>query len=71
MVYTWFQVQVIRDVIQDLVDSGNGWSEEYVKQMFYSGGLSVYTTFDPKAQAAVDSVYENLDNLPYISNDWQ
>lgn len=71
VVYTWFQDQVIRDVIQDLVDSGNGWSEEYVKQMFYSGGLSVYTTFDPKAQAAVDSVYENLDNLPYISNDGQ
>ena len=46
VVYTWFQDQVIRDVIQDLVDSGNGWSEEYVKQMFYSGGLSVYTTFD-------------------------
>jgi len=61
--YSYFVDQVIRDVIDDLREK-TGYSENIVNQMVRSGGYSIYCTLDPTVQAAVDDVYQNLDNIP-------
>ncbi|MBP1737382.1 MAG: Multimodular transpeptidase-transglycosylase [Oscillospiraceae bacterium] len=69
-VYTWYEEQVITDVLSDL-ESTYDWSEELASQVLYNGGLRIYTAFDPTVQASVDEVYENTDNLNYTSSSGQ
>lgn len=61
--YTYFVDQVIRDVTADLCATYN-YTEEIAEQVVRSGGLSIYCTLNPDVQAVVDSVYENLENIP-------
>ncbi len=68
--YTWYEDQVISDVIQDLVDR-NGMSEKLATDLIYYGGLSIETCLDPGVQAVVDEVYQNMENLPYTSSSGQ
>ena len=64
--YTWYTEQVITDVINDLMDT-YGYSEMLAKDLVYSRGLKIYACVDVNVQAAVDSVYNDVENLPYIS----
>ncbi|NCB63035.1 MAG: transglycosylase, partial [Clostridia bacterium] len=65
-VYTWYEDQVIRDVISDLSKT-MGWSKDVAQQMVYNGGLSIYSCYNPNVQKAVDDIYLNTENLPYQS----
>lgn len=60
--YTYYEDQLIREVINDLREE-QGWSEQYATQMVYNGGLEIYSCYNPTVQAAVDEVYQNLDNF--------
>ncbi|MEG2421611.1 MAG: penicillin-binding transpeptidase domain-containing protein, partial [Oscillospiraceae bacterium] len=70
VVYTWYQDRVIRDVVNDLMET-YGWSNEMATNKVFNGGLSIDICMDKRAQDIVDSVYGNLENLPYISNSGQ
>ena len=65
-VYTWYEDQVINDVIQDLMDTYN-YSEKYAKDLVFSGGLEIYSCMNPDVQAAVDKIYNDRNNLNYTS----
>ncbi len=68
--YSWFEEQVISDVINDLVDTYD-YDRTYAFDLFYSGGLEIYTTVDPKVQAAVENVYYDQANIDYTSKSGQ
>ena len=57
-IFTWYEDQVINDVLTDLVDKYNI-SKEVAVNMIYYGGLSIDTCFDPEVQAYVDAVYND------------
>ena len=61
-IYSWYVETVISEVRDDLVEQ-TGMSTDYVMQMIYGGGLSIYCNYDPDAQAAVDAAYEDRGNL--------
>ncbi len=69
-VYTWYEDQVISDVIRDLMEQKD-YSEKMATDLIYYGGLKIETCIDPEIQAIVDEVYQNFDNLPYISGSGQ
>ena len=69
-VYSWYEDQVINDVIDDLVET-YGWSETYAKDKVFSGGLEIYTCMNPNVQAAVDKVYQDRSNLNATSSSGQ
>jgi len=60
--YSWYVETVINEVMDDLQEK-TGLDRRAVKQLLYSGGLSVYTNFDPNIQAKVDEVYSDPGNL--------
>ncbi|WP_195614902.1 transglycosylase domain-containing protein [Intestinimonas butyriciproducens] len=68
--YTYYEDQLIRDVIADL-QASQDWSEQVATQMVYSGGLKIYSCFNPKVQACVDEVYQNLENFNHDSSTGQ
>uniref|UniRef100_UPI0025E275DE transglycosylase domain-containing protein n=1 Tax=uncultured Pseudoflavonifractor sp. TaxID=1221379 RepID=UPI0025E275DE len=68
--YTWYEDQVIDDVVADLMEKYD-YSETTALNMIYYGGLTIETCLDMDIQNIVDSVYENMDNLPYISSSGQ
>ena len=68
--YTWYEDQVISDVVNDLMAELD-LSREAALDMFYSGGLEIDTCLNPKVQAAVDAVYEDQSNLDHVSNTGQ
>ena len=65
-VYSWYEDQVIDDVIDDLMETYN-WSEQYAKDKVFSGGLEIYSCMNPDVQAAVDKVYSDQNNLNVTS----
>ncbi len=65
-IYTWYEDAVINDVIRDLMATYN-WSEEVAKNAVFSGGLEIYTCMNPQVQEAVDTVYNDPNNLKYNS----
>lgn len=69
-VFTWYEDQVISDVISDLREQ-YGISADAAADMVYSGGLEIDTCFNPDVQAAVDAVYSNRENLNYTSSSGQ
>ena len=69
-VYSWYEDQVINDVIDDLVET-YGWSETYAKDKVFSGGLEIYTCMNPDVQAAVDKIYQDRNNLNATSSSGQ
>lgn len=62
-VYTYYQDEIIRDVISDLQRELD-LSEVVARQMVYSGGVKIYSCYAPQVQAAVDAVYNDTANLP-------
>ena len=69
-IYTWYEETVISEV-QEIMADKLGWSSQRTNQAMQRGGLRVYTCYDPAAQAVVDEVYNNRDNLDYTSGDGQ
>ncbi len=61
--YSYFEDQVIRDVIHDLSQK-EGITEDQAINMVTTGGYIIYSTIDLDAQAKVDEVYQNIDNVP-------
>ena len=68
--YSYFEDQVIRDVVGDLCEK-TGYEYDIVYKMVMTGGYSIYSTYNPDVQAAVDAVYENLSNVPNTASSQQ
>ena len=68
--YSYFEDQVIRDVVNDLC-AKTGYDYEIVYKMVMTGGYQIYSTYDPNAQAAVDAVYEDLSQIPETASSQQ
>lgn len=58
VIHSYFVDQVINEVARDLMYE-KGLDEKSAYQLVYSGGLSIYTTFDPEIQAIIDDAFEN------------
>jgi penicillin-binding protein 1A len=61
-VYSWYEDQVIDEVLSDLVTQ-IGLSETTASDLLYGGGLQIETCFDPDVQAYVDAVYNDRSSL--------
>ena len=61
--YSYFEDQVINDVVRDLSEK-TGYDQTIVRKMLMTGGYKIYSTLNPDVQAAVEEVYQNLDNIP-------
>lgn len=68
--YTWYEETVISDV-KEIMAEKFGWSSSITEQAMQRGGLRIYTCYDPDAQAIVDEIYTNRENLNYTSKDGQ
>ena len=68
--YSYFEDQVIRDVVNDLCEK-TGYDWDIVYKMVVTGGYSIFSTMNPKVQAAVDAVYADLSNLPKTASSQQ
>ncbi len=60
---SYFEDQLVNDVINDLVTRKN-YTEEFAKSQVYNGGYKIYATVDPEIQSAMESVLENKSNFP-------
>ena len=69
-IYTWYEETVISDV-REALSKEYGWSAQQTNMALQRGGLRIYTCFDPKAQAIVDDIYTNRENLDYTAKDGQ
>ena len=68
--YSYFEDQVINDVVQDLSEK-TGYDQTIVRKMLMTGGYKIYSTLNPDVQAAVEEVYQNLDNIPKTASSQQ
>ena len=62
-VYTYFEDAVTEQVFNDLMEI-KGYNESQAYNVLYSGGLSIFTTQDPKIQSICDGIYSNEENFP-------
>ncbi len=68
---SYYEDAVIDQVRDDLMKKYD-MSKEAASRMIFTGGLSIYTCFDPAAQASVDAVYQNPSNFEdYVSRTGQ
>ena len=67
---SWYVDAVITELIDYLVEE-NGMARQAATNMVYSGGLRIYTPFDPRVQRAVDQIYENWDASRYTTSSGQ
>ena len=68
--YPYFEDQVINDVVRDLSEK-TGYDQTIVRKMLMTGGYKIYSTLNPDVQAAVEEVYQNLDNIPKTASSQQ
>ena len=61
-IYSWYEEQVITDVMNDLQEEYQ-YSSQYVSQMLANGGLRIYTCVDPEVQAAAEAIYYDRSSL--------
>ena len=52
-------------MVRDLGEK-TGYETTIVRKMLMTGGYKIYSTLNPDVQAAVEEVYQNLDNIPPI-----
>ncbi len=69
-VFSWYEDQVINDVISDLVEK-LGISQTAATDLIYRGGLHIETCYDPDVQAYVDAVYTDRSVLEVDSQTGQ
>lgn len=62
-IYSYFVDEVTSQVMTDLVEK-KGYTDTQAYNLLYSGGLSIYTTQDPKIQGICDEVTRDEDNYP-------
>lgn len=60
---SYFEDQLVNDIINDLVTRKN-YTEEFAKSQVYNGGYKIYATIDPDIQSAMENVFENRANFP-------
>ncbi len=67
-VYSYYVDTVLEDVAEAMAEKdGVEWNDETkkaYKQIIQSGGYHIYSTIDPDVQAAVDSIYMDLSQIP-------
>ena len=68
--YSYFEDQVINDVVRDPSEK-TGYDQTIVRKMLMTGGYKIYSTLNPDVQAAVEEVYQNLDNIPNTASSQQ
>ena len=61
--YSWYADAVYNDVLQDLCKKFEC-SEKAAATKLMTGGYKIYCNYNPHLQSLVDSVYENLENVP-------
>jgi len=62
-IYSYYEETVISDVLRDLQEK-KGLSELAAQQLLYHGGCQIYSCLDMDIQKVVDSIYEDLSQLP-------
>lgn len=72
-VYSYFVDVVIQDVAKEMAkqDGVETWNDDVWKvylDRINRGGYSIYATIDPKVQAQVDKIYQDLKNIPKVKN---
>ncbi len=60
---SYFEDQLVNDIINDLVEQRN-YTSEFAKSQVYNGGYKIYATVDPKIQSAMENVFETRSNFP-------
>jgi len=60
---SYFVDELTDQVIQDLMEL-KGYTQTQAYKALYNGGLTIYSTQDPKIQAICDEEVNNLDNYP-------
>ncbi len=68
--YSYFVDAVIEDVIADFMEI-HDCSYDIAEQLLLTGGYKIYTTIDTNIQEKVDSVYEDLSQIPKTSGSRQ
>lgn len=64
---SYFTELVINEVVDDLMTE-KGYTEAVAKSMIYNGGLTIYSTVNPKIQTAMENVLENRNTFTSASN---
>ena len=59
---SYFVDQVIRDVLRDL--EAKGYSKSLANKILYTGGVKIYTTYNPEVQTAMEDYYTKTGNFP-------
>ncbi|HHT17698.1 MAG TPA: PBP1A family penicillin-binding protein [Papillibacter sp.] len=65
-VYTWFEDALIEDLIEFLMEEKNI-SYRMAETVLFTNGYHIYATIDPAIQEMVDSIYENLEEIPKVT----
>lgn len=65
---SYFEDQLVNDVIDDLVTKKN-YARDFAKSQVYNGGYKIYATIDPKIQSAMTNVFETRSNFPAAIDD--
>ncbi|MDE7170443.1 MAG: transglycosylase domain-containing protein, partial [Oscillospiraceae bacterium] len=65
--YSWYVEEVITEAIEALVEE-TGMSPAMCEQRVLNGGLSIICAYDPEAQSAVDTVFNDRSNLDQVSS---
>lgn len=67
--YSYFVDTVIRDVVNDLMET-YGYTERVAYQKLSTGGYRIFSTIDIDAQNIVDNIYQDLSKIPQTDS-WQ
>ena len=77
-IYSWYVDAVLVDVAADFAEAdGFDWDEldekrrEIYLERIQKGGYHIYTPLDMKVQQAVDTVYNDLSNIPHTNSQQQ
>ncbi len=62
-VQDYYNDLITEDVINGLMEN-YGYSKEYATQMYFTGGLQIYSAKTPALQQKVEAVFENEKNFP-------
>ncbi len=69
-IYSWYVDQVLDDVARKLAEqNGEEWGSKVRKnylELISRAGYHIYTPYDAEVQAAVDSVYTDLTQIPEV-----
>lgn len=61
-VTTYFEDQLVNDLISDLMERKN-YTRDFAESQVYNGGFKIYATIDPKIQSIMNDVFENTSNF--------